>query len=95
VGGRAERCFPGCGGRRLRLHNGRFRKGKVNALLNIIGGLEKLSNEEIHIDGERVDNLSEDEMVGVRRGQDHICFSAIPSVAVAHSHGERDPAARP
>jgi putative ABC transport system ATP-binding protein len=37
--------------------------------LNIIGGLEKLSSGEIHIDGERIDNLNEDQMVKVRRGR--------------------------
>lgn len=40
-----------------------------STLLNIIGGLEKLSDGEIHIAGERVDNLSEDEMVRIRRGK--------------------------
>ena len=40
-----------------------------STLLNIIGGLEKLSSGEIHIDGERIDNLNEDEMVKVRRGR--------------------------
>jgi putative ABC transport system ATP-binding protein len=40
-----------------------------STLLNIIGGLEKLSSGEIHIDGERIDNLTEDEMVKVRRGK--------------------------
>jgi len=40
-----------------------------STLLNIIGGLEKLSSGEIQIDGERIDNLTEDEMVKVRRGK--------------------------
>jgi putative ABC transport system ATP-binding protein len=40
-----------------------------STLLNIIGGLEKLSSGEIHIDGERIDNLNEDQMVKVRRGR--------------------------
>jgi putative ABC transport system ATP-binding protein len=40
-----------------------------STLLNIIGGLEKLSSGEIHIDSERIDNLNEDEMVKVRRGK--------------------------
>lgn len=38
-----------------------------STLLNIIGGLETLSTGEIHIDGERVDNLNEDAMVTLRR----------------------------
>jgi putative ABC transport system ATP-binding protein len=40
-----------------------------STLLNIIGGLEKLSSGEIRIDGERIDNLTEDEMVKIRRGR--------------------------
>jgi putative ABC transport system ATP-binding protein len=40
-----------------------------STLLNIIGGLEKLSSGEIHINGERIDNLDENAMVKVRRGK--------------------------
>jgi ABC-type lipoprotein export system ATPase subunit len=40
-----------------------------STLLNIIGGLERLSGGEIQIDGERLDNLTEDAMVSVRRGK--------------------------
>jgi putative ABC transport system ATP-binding protein len=38
-----------------------------STLLNIIGGLDRLSNGEVVLDGQRLDNLSEDEMVGIRR----------------------------
>ncbi len=40
-----------------------------STLLNIIGGLDRLSNGEIVLDGQRLDNLNEDELVDVRRGK--------------------------
>ncbi|MDD5191170.1 MAG: ABC transporter ATP-binding protein [Dehalococcoidales bacterium] len=40
-----------------------------STLLNIIGGLEKLSGGEIHLEGARLDNLSEDATVKIRRGK--------------------------
>lgn len=38
-----------------------------STLLNIIGGLDNLSSGEIVLDGERIDNLSEDALVNIRR----------------------------
>jgi putative ABC transport system ATP-binding protein len=38
-----------------------------STLLNIIGGLEHLSGGEVILEGQRIDNLSEDSMVGIRR----------------------------
>ncbi len=40
-----------------------------STLLNIIGGLDRLSSGEVVLDGERIDNLSEDELVNIRRGK--------------------------
>jgi putative ABC transport system ATP-binding protein len=40
-----------------------------STLLNIIGGLERLSAGEIILDGGRIDNLSEDDFVEIRRGK--------------------------
>ncbi len=40
-----------------------------STLLNIIGGLDRLSSGEVILDGERIDNLSEDALVNVRRGK--------------------------
>jgi putative ABC transport system ATP-binding protein len=38
-----------------------------STLLNIIGGLERVTSGEVILDGERVDNLSENELVEIRR----------------------------
>jgi putative ABC transport system ATP-binding protein len=40
-----------------------------STLLNIIGGLDQLSQGEVLLDGERIDNLSENELVELRRGK--------------------------
>jgi putative ABC transport system ATP-binding protein len=40
-----------------------------STLLNIIGGLDKLSNGEVRLDGNRIDNLSENDLVDIRRGK--------------------------
>ena len=40
-----------------------------STLLNIIGGLDQLSSGEVLLDGERIDNLSENELVDIRRGK--------------------------
>ncbi len=40
-----------------------------STLLNIIGGLDRLSKGEIILDGQRLDNLTEDELVNIRRGK--------------------------
>ncbi len=40
-----------------------------STLLNIIGGLDRLSKGEVNLDGQRVDNLSEDALVNFRRGK--------------------------
>ena len=40
-----------------------------STLLNIIGGLDQLSSGEVTLDGERVDNLTENQMVQLRRGK--------------------------
>jgi putative ABC transport system ATP-binding protein len=40
-----------------------------STLLNIIGGLDQLSQGEVLLDGERIDNLSENELVKLRRGK--------------------------
>ncbi len=40
-----------------------------STLLNIIGGLDRLSSGEVILDGRRMDNLSEDALVSIRRGK--------------------------
>ena len=40
-----------------------------STLLNIIGGLERVSSGEVILDGKRIDNLDENALVGIRRGQ--------------------------
>ena len=40
-----------------------------STLLNIIGGLDNLTSGEVSIDGHRVDNLSENQLVSLRRGK--------------------------
>ncbi len=40
-----------------------------STLLNIIGGLDRLTAGEVILDGERIDNLSEDALVAIRRGR--------------------------
>ena len=40
-----------------------------STLLNIIGGLDNLSSGEVILEGKRIDNLNENELVAVRRGE--------------------------
>ncbi len=40
-----------------------------STLLNIIGGLDRLSGGEVILDGKRVDNMTEDSLVEIRRGK--------------------------
>ncbi len=40
-----------------------------STLLNVIGGLERLSTGEVELEGERIDNLDENQFVGTRRGK--------------------------
>jgi putative ABC transport system ATP-binding protein len=40
-----------------------------STLLNIIGGLDQLSSGEVILDGERIDNMDENELVRLRRGK--------------------------
>jgi len=40
-----------------------------STLLNIIGGLDNLSSGEVILEGKRIDNLDENELVAVRRGK--------------------------
>jgi len=40
-----------------------------STLLNIIGGLDEMSGGEIILDGKRIDNLSENDLVAIRRGK--------------------------
>lgn len=40
-----------------------------STLLNIIGGLDRLTKGEVILDGQRMDNLSEDALVSFRRGK--------------------------
>jgi putative ABC transport system ATP-binding protein len=40
-----------------------------STLLNIIGGLDRITSGEVRLDGKRIDNLSENELVAVRRGK--------------------------
>ena len=40
-----------------------------STFLNIIGGLDSLSSGEIILDEKRIDNLSENDLVDVRRGE--------------------------
>ena len=38
-----------------------------STLLNIIGGLERLTSGEVSLEGKRIDNVTEDELVDIRR----------------------------
>jgi len=40
-----------------------------STLLNIIGGLERISSGEVTLDGVRIDNMDENELVDIRRGK--------------------------
>jgi len=40
-----------------------------STLLNIIGGLDNLSDGEVILEGERIDNLDENDLVDIRRGK--------------------------
>jgi putative ABC transport system ATP-binding protein len=40
-----------------------------STLLNIIGGLDQISSGEVILDGQRIDNLSENDLVDIRRGK--------------------------
>lgn len=40
-----------------------------STLLNVIGGLDRISSGEVILDGKRIDNLDEDALVTVRRGE--------------------------
>lgn len=40
-----------------------------STFLNVIGGLDYLTSGEVTLDGERIDNLSENELVRLRRGK--------------------------
>lgn len=40
-----------------------------STLLNIIGGLDQLTSGEVKLNSERIDNLTENEMVSLRRGK--------------------------
>jgi len=40
-----------------------------STLLNIIGGLDQLTSGEVILDGQRIDNLNENELVRLRRGK--------------------------
>ncbi len=40
-----------------------------STLLNVIGGLDRLSSGEVILDGRRIDNLEENDLVDIRRGK--------------------------
>lgn len=40
-----------------------------STLLNVIGGLDRLSSGEVILDGRRIDNLDENDLVEIRRGK--------------------------
>lgn len=40
-----------------------------STLLNVIGGLDRLSSGEVMLDGRRIDNLDENDLVEIRRGK--------------------------
>ncbi len=40
-----------------------------STLLNVIGGLDRLSGGEVILDGQRIDNLDENDLVDIRRGK--------------------------
>ncbi len=40
-----------------------------STLLNVIGGLDRLTSGEVTLDGQRIDNLDENDLVAVRRGK--------------------------
>lgn len=40
-----------------------------STLLNVIGGLDRITSGEVVLDGKRLDNLTENELVDVRRGK--------------------------
>jgi putative ABC transport system ATP-binding protein len=54
-----------------------------STLLNIIGGLDYISSGEVILDGERIDSLDENALVGIRRGKIAYVFQQyhlIPSL---------------
>jgi putative ABC transport system ATP-binding protein len=54
-----------------------------STLLNIIGGLDHISSGEVILDGERIDSLDENALVGIRRGKIAYVFQQyhlIPSL---------------
>jgi len=54
-----------------------------STLLNIIGCLDELSSGEVLFDGKRIDNLSENDLVSIRRGKIAYIFQQfhlIPSL---------------
>jgi len=40
-----------------------------STLLNVIGGLDRISNGEVVLEGQRIDELDENELVSIRRGK--------------------------
>jgi putative ABC transport system ATP-binding protein len=40
-----------------------------STLLNVIGGLDRITSGEVALDGKRIDNLTENELVNIRRGK--------------------------
>ena len=54
-----------------------------STLLNVIGGLDRLSSGEVILDGHRIDNLNENDLVEIRRGKIAYVFQQyhlIPSL---------------
>ena len=54
-----------------------------STLLNIIGGLDQLTSGEVLLDGQRIDNLNENQLVALRRGKVAYVFQQyhlIPSL---------------
>ncbi len=52
-----------------------------STFLNIIGGLDRISRGEVLMDGVRIDNMSENELVAIRRGKISYVFQQYHLIA--------------
>jgi len=55
-----------------------------STLLNIIGGLDYPSRGEVILDGERIDNLGENDFVDTKKGGNCICLPRVSFAFISH-----------